>query len=230
VRSDAVVDGFAAVGTPDTWLMPFLLRATPQLDPADWSLRSEVNLTVTGHSRDTPDQTHNATETPQRLAPHPPSGHYALVHLRTAAVIALLFVTACDSDSTGSVTTLTEVTDVLPQLAADSGRLITQREVDPQVGAPSLPPQQPRRVDVNIHCGVAWLSRQINGMWWHADEAPTEMDWWPDEWRSAFDLEQQEVEVEVELSADGTVLVASLNGREVIYKPVPPDEFDAWCA
>jgi hypothetical protein len=44
-----------------------------------------------------------------------------------------------DSDSTGSVTTLTGVTDVLPQLAADS----------------SLPPQQPRRVDVNIHCGVA---------------------------------------------------------------------------
>lgn len=136
------------------------------------------------------------------------------MHLRTAAVIALLFVTACDSDSTGSLTTLTEVTDVLPQLAADS----------------SLPPQQPRRVDVNIHCGVAWLSRQINGMWWHADEAPTEMDWWPDEWVSAFDGEQQEVEVEVELSADGTVLVASRNGREVIYKPVPPDEFDAWCA
>src|SRR5215211_2801943 len=39
-----VVDGFAAVGIPDTWLMPFLLRATPRLDLVGWSLRSEVNL------------------------------------------------------------------------------------------------------------------------------------------------------------------------------------------
>ena len=42
--------------------MPFLLRATPRQDPAGRSLRSEVNLTVTGHSRDTPDQTPDATE------------------------------------------------------------------------------------------------------------------------------------------------------------------------
>lgn len=49
------------MGTPDMGLLPFLLRATPRLDLADWSLRSEVNLTVTGHSRDTPDQTRNAT-------------------------------------------------------------------------------------------------------------------------------------------------------------------------
>jgi hypothetical protein len=53
--------GFATVGTPDMWLMPFLLRATPRLDLAGQSLRSEANLTVTGHSRDTPDQTRNAT-------------------------------------------------------------------------------------------------------------------------------------------------------------------------
>ena len=135
------------------------------------------------------------------------------MQLRTVAVTALLFATTCDSDSAGSVATLTEATHLLPPLAANS-----------------LPPQQPHRVDVNIHCGVAWFERPINGMWWYADEAPTEMYWWPDEWVSAFDFEQQEVEVEVELSADGTVLVASRNGREVIYKPVPPDEFDAWCA
>src|SRR3954447_18729587 len=58
--------------------MPFLLRATPRQDLAGWSLRSEVNLTVTGHSRDTPDQTPDATEHRHVVAPRPPSGHYAL--------------------------------------------------------------------------------------------------------------------------------------------------------
>ncbi len=43
------------------WLMPFLLRATQRLDLTGWPLRSEVNLAVTGHSRDTPGQTPNAT-------------------------------------------------------------------------------------------------------------------------------------------------------------------------
>ena len=57
--------------------MPFLLRATPRQDLADWSLRSEVNLTVTGHSRDTPDQTPDATEHRLVVASHPPSGHSA---------------------------------------------------------------------------------------------------------------------------------------------------------
>src|SRR5688572_30267946 len=60
-------------------LMPFLLRATPQQDLAGQPLRSKVNLTVTGHSRDTPDQTRDATKHRNVLAPHPPSGHYALV-------------------------------------------------------------------------------------------------------------------------------------------------------
>jgi hypothetical protein len=53
--------GFATVGTSDMWLLPFLLRATPRLDLTGWPLRSEVNLSVTGHSRDTPGQTPNAT-------------------------------------------------------------------------------------------------------------------------------------------------------------------------
>src|SRR3954468_19151380 len=41
--SNAVECGFATVGTPDMWLLPFLLRATPRLDLTGWSLRSEVN-------------------------------------------------------------------------------------------------------------------------------------------------------------------------------------------
>src|SRR5262245_25932405 len=49
--------------------MPFLLRATPRPDLAEWSLRSKANLTAAGHSRDTPDQTLDATEHPPRRCP-----------------------------------------------------------------------------------------------------------------------------------------------------------------
>src|SRR3954469_19975290 len=41
--SNAVECGFATVGTPDMWLLPFLFRATPRLDLTGWSLRSEVD-------------------------------------------------------------------------------------------------------------------------------------------------------------------------------------------
>lgn len=73
-----LVVGFATVGTPDMWLMPFLLRATPRLDLADWSVRSEANLTATGHSRDTPGQTHDATN--QRNVLH------SILHQATCAM------------------------------------------------------------------------------------------------------------------------------------------------
>ena len=64
--------------------MPFLLRATPRQDLAGWSLRSEANLTVAGHSRDTPDQTPDATEHRPVATSHPQSGHYALELLGNA--------------------------------------------------------------------------------------------------------------------------------------------------
>ena len=47
--------------------MPFLLRATPRQDLAGRSVRSEANLTAAGHSRDTPDQTHDATKSSNAL-------------------------------------------------------------------------------------------------------------------------------------------------------------------
>src|SRR5829696_6578470 len=46
--------------------MPFLLRATPRQDLARRSVRSEANLTVAGHSRDTPGQASDATDHPPR--------------------------------------------------------------------------------------------------------------------------------------------------------------------
>jgi hypothetical protein len=75
--------GFAAAGKPDTWSAPFLLRTTPRLDLAGWTLRSEVN-----HDGDRafgrhtwPD--HERYEYRNVLASHPPSGHSALVANRS---------------------------------------------------------------------------------------------------------------------------------------------------
>src|SRR5215216_4282853 len=72
-----VVDGFATAGIPDTWLMPFLLRATQRLDLAGRSLRSEVNLdgdrAFWRHTRPDPQR----YETSQRLALKSPSGRSA---------------------------------------------------------------------------------------------------------------------------------------------------------
>src|SRR5215212_316297 len=73
------VDGFATAGIPDTWLMPFLLRATPRLDLAGWSLRSEVNLdgdrACWRHIRPDPQR----YETSQRL---PSSLHQGILRAR----------------------------------------------------------------------------------------------------------------------------------------------------
>jgi hypothetical protein len=74
--SNAVEVGFAAVSKPDTWSMPFLLRATPRLDLAGWTLRSEVN-----HDGDRAFERHTRPD-PERyeyrnvIASHPPSGRY----------------------------------------------------------------------------------------------------------------------------------------------------------
>src|SRR5215211_4466844 len=57
--------------------MPFLLRATPRQGLAGRSVRSEANLTVAGHSRDTPGQAPDATDTRLVVASHPPSGQSA---------------------------------------------------------------------------------------------------------------------------------------------------------
>ena len=60
--SNAVEAGFAAVSKPETWSMPFLLRATSRLDLAG----SEVNHDG-DRAFDTPGQTSNATNTATSL-------------------------------------------------------------------------------------------------------------------------------------------------------------------
>lgn len=85
--------------------MPFLLRATPRQDLAAWTVRSEVNRTATGHSRDTPGQILDATNTPQRLASDPPSGQSALVRVTGRCLAAIVLGVAaiglvgCDGDN-----------------------------------------------------------------------------------------------------------------------------------
>src|SRR5215211_4304023 len=84
-----VVDGFAAVGIPDTWLMPFLLPATPRLDLAGSSLRSEVNLdgdrAFWRHIRPDPQR----YETSQRLPSSLHQGVLRTVELRPAVQVVL---------------------------------------------------------------------------------------------------------------------------------------------
>ena len=77
--SNAVECGVATVGTPDLWLLPFLLRATPRLDLTGWSLRSEVNLhSARAFERNTrPDP--ERYESRNALAQDHLSGQYALV-------------------------------------------------------------------------------------------------------------------------------------------------------
>src|SRR4051812_13548515 len=78
--SNAVECGFATVGTPDMWLLPFLLRATPRLDLTGWSLRSEVNhhsdRAFERHTRADPER----YETRNALAQDHLSGHSAPVN------------------------------------------------------------------------------------------------------------------------------------------------------
>src|SRR3954454_23849951 len=75
--SNAVECGFATVATPDMWLLPFLLRATPRLDLTGWSLRSEVNhhsdRAFERHTRPDPER----YETRNALAEDHLSGQYA---------------------------------------------------------------------------------------------------------------------------------------------------------
>lgn len=90
--SNAVKVGFAAVGKPDTWSMPFLLRATPRLDLAGWTLRSEVN-----HHGDRAFERHTRPD-PERyehrnvLASDPLSGQYALVLVGEEQVLTIRVV------------------------------------------------------------------------------------------------------------------------------------------
>src|SRR3954471_8019564 len=80
--SNAVECGFATVGTPDMWLLPFLLRATPRLDLTGWSLRSEVNhhsdRAFERHTRPDPER----YESRNALAQDHLSGQYALLERR----------------------------------------------------------------------------------------------------------------------------------------------------
>ena len=67
------------MGKPDTWSMPFLLRATPRLDLAGWTLRSEVNQdgdrAFGRHTRPDPERYEHRNV----LASHPPSGQSGAV-------------------------------------------------------------------------------------------------------------------------------------------------------
>lgn len=117
--------------------MPFLFRATPRQDLAGRSLRSEANLAAAGHSGDTPDQTHDATKTPQRLASDSQSGQSARVKpppWSTVLVAGSLLIGACsdvrwvtitqvsatDGESSSLFITVDACVDVPPPVVVES--------------------------------------------------------------------------------------------------------------
>lgn len=70
-------------------------------------------------------------------------------------------------------------------------------------------------LSVGTHCGVGILGRLVNGYVWRTDEADGP-DWVPREWYSG-PVPPDPLDIQVTLSQDGTILTASLNGREVTY-------------
>ena len=80
-----------------------------------------------------------------------------------------------------------------------------------------LPGDEPRTLPLRIHCGAGVLSTQLNGRWWRTEEANSEPNWLPNEWRDAGAVEQIDVVVQVNTTRDR--LEVSYAGRTVVYTP-----------
>lgn len=61
------------------------------------------------------------------------------------------------------------------------------------------------------------LSTQLNGRWWRTDEANSELNWLPSEWRDAGAVEQ--IYVVLQVNTAGDRLEVSYAGRTVVYTP-----------
>jgi len=80
-----------------------------------------------------------------------------------------------------------------------------------------LPADEPRTWPLRIHCGAGVLSTQLNGRWWRTDEANSELNWLPSEWRDAGAVEQ--IYVVLQVNTAGDRLEVSYAGRTVVYTP-----------
>lgn len=111
----------------------------------------------------------------------------------------------CASDSSGQAnapdaTSLAEATAAVSVATADPA--------DDQA-------RDARTLSVGTHCGVEVLGRLVDGYVWRTTEADG-LDWIPREWYSG-PVPPDPIVISVSLSDDGTMLTASLNGRDVLY-------------
>ena len=75
----------------------------------------------------------------------------------------------------------------------------------------------------SMQCGAQLLG-PINGTTWIADEARGSQLWSPPEWSQLMVDGRDVVEVEVQLTEDGSTLLATAAERDVRYRPAKPDE------
>ena len=88
----------------------------------------------------------------------------------------------------------------------------------------ALPPNEPRRWGLFVHCGAAFITSQINDTWWRTAEG-VGSSWMPEEW-GPVNGRTSDVPVVLELNAAGDQLTATHAGRAVIYTPTERTEAD----
>lgn len=143
---------------------------------------------------------------------------------RPARVWAVLAITllsgiSCSAGSarTNGTVTATDAAD------AEINSLLTASDAPLAAG-------ERRRFLVNTHCGVAVLSRSINGVMWRTDEATGPGDWTPAAWMQHRKPGDQLLTVEIEISEKNDRVTASYAGRSVQYRPMTEKEPKFACA
>jgi hypothetical protein len=157
--------------------------------------------------------------------------------------VVVLGITACGSTSSTDASTAASAAAVetyeaaappLDELRQLPGVPITTPPVvdgtAPAEPTKMLVPGRTYSLEVNTHCGVATLGREVHGQMWWTDESDTPSGWMPSEWRSASQQETQMITLLVVLSADESQLAASYAGRTVVYRPMTSRDPFAPCA
>lgn len=106
---------------------------------------------------------------------------------------------------------------------------VTEKRFDPPPASTVPVTGQGFEIEVSSHCGFNYLSQMVDGRSWMTDEAVGTFEWGPVEWADVTDRSELVV-LEVVLSDDRSVLIASANGRSVRYRPVTADDPQFFCA
>jgi hypothetical protein len=126
-------------------------------------------------------------------------------------VMAIALVVACDDDDAAGDVGSPASTEVAPP-ETSSGGLCVEVLVD-----------TPTRCPISTHCGIGLFASRVNDRWWMTDEGAGTLDYIPAAW-GTYEDPPQAVTIVVRDGTDPT-LTASLNGHDVVYRPIPDEEF-----